>query len=174
MTWYVIPVNPEPWAIGTPQVGRKGGKFFPKISPNPQLVAYKQAVAEALADAEPLPEGEYALRFYFWRRLDDYETQSGRRHRKHWADATNMQKATEDALQGVLFGNDRNVRDVRSEIVHQGPEVDGLIILRAENWTLPDLSEIPASLFIDATYTPEGKGVVSNANVWPPAGEGWS
>lgn len=173
MPWFVIPVNPEPWAIGSPSVGKKGGKFYPRISPNPQLVSFQEAVREALADAEPLPEGKYGLTFYFWRRLDSYETQSGRRHRKHWADATNMQKATEDALQGVLFGNDRDVMDVHSKIVHQGPEVDGLIIVNAWNWTLPDVSEIPQSVIVDATFAPEGKGVTNDSNVWPPPDRSW-
>lgn len=166
--WYVVPINPEPWAIGSPTIGKKGGKFFPRISPNPQLVSYKEAVAECLKDAQPLPEGKYGLTFYFWRRLDDYETESGRRHRRHWADATNMQKATEDALQGVLIGNDRDVMDVRSVIVHQGPEVDGLVIINAWEWTLPDIKAIPANVLLDATYTPDGVSPPAYDNSWPP------
>lgn len=163
--WYVIPVNPEPWAIGTPGIGKRGGKLTPYISPNPQLAAYKQAVQEALADAEPLPQGDYQLTFYFWRRLDSYETQSGRRHRKHAVDATNMQKATEDALQGVLFDNDRNVQDVRSIIVHQGSEVDGLVILEAKPWTLPDVSAIPNEIAHSVSTVTRNREF---DNSWPP------
>lgn len=141
--WFYLPVNPEPWAVGSLGLGKKGGKFHPTISPNAQLVAFKQAIAEELEECEKLPPGEYELEFYFWRALDDYETASGRRHRKHQADATNMQKATEDALQGVLIDNDRNVRRVTSEIVEQGPDVKPGIAVKATMWSGFNPDSIP-------------------------------
>lgn len=164
--WFIIPVNPEPWAVGSLGVGKKGGKPYPYMSPNPQLVAYKQAIVESLEHVAKLPVGEYSLRFFFWRRLDDYETQSGRRHRKHVADSTNLQKATEDALQGILFDNDRNVRDVRSVVVEQGADVEAKVILYAEVWSGFDPDEIPVHIWDQVDETPSLE--LPSDNSWPP------
>ena len=126
--WYVLRVNPEPWAVGSLGLGRKQGKIYPYIGQNAQLAAYQAAIREELGPQE-LIEGNVELNLYFWRNLATYETQSGRDHRKHHADATNMQKATEDALQGVLFDNDKYVVDVHSVVVDQGPDVKGKIVI---------------------------------------------
>lgn len=133
-----IPINPEPWAIGPLGIGKREGKFFPYVGRNQQLDAFKQAVAGELDEHEKMPEGEYQLQFWFWRRLDSYQTQKGRAHTKHQADTTNLQKATEDALQGVLFDNDRDVRKVTSEIVAQGPDVIGGILLHVQEYFYND------------------------------------
>lgn len=129
--WFAIFVNPEPWAIGDLAVGKKNGKFYPYIGPNHQLVAYKQAVIEELQDqgVSQVPYESYHLKFFFWRRLDTY-----RGGRKHLADATNLQKATEDALQGTLIGNDRDVRSIYSEIVSQGPDVKPCVIISVDEY----------------------------------------
>lgn len=145
--WFHLPLNPEPWAIGSLGLGKRNGKMFPTMSPNPQLAAFKAAVAEEMAGVAKLPEGEYVLEFFFWRVLDDYETASGRRHRKHQADATNLQKATEDALQDVLIDNDRNVQYVTSTIVEQGPNVKPCIVIRADRWLGLDPDRIPQHMW---------------------------
>jgi Holliday junction resolvase RusA-like endonuclease len=126
--WYVLNVNPEPWAIGSLGLGRRNGKVYPYVGQNAQLAAYQSAVREAVVDPVQI-EGNVELTFYFWRNLASYETQSGHEHRKHHADATNMQKATEDALQGILFDNDKWVVDVHSVVMDQGPEVKGKIVI---------------------------------------------
>lgn len=167
--WYYLSVNPEPWAIGSISTGRKNGKVFGRMSPNVQLVAYKEAIAEELAHVDKLPPGEYALTFYFFRALDDYETESGRRHRKHVADATNMQKATEDALQGVLIDNDRDVRDVRSVVVEQGAGVKPGIIIKAEMWEELDPYQIPDHMWDKRSDNVVTLPLPSN-NEWPPSG----
>jgi Holliday junction resolvase RusA-like endonuclease len=151
--WFHLPLNPEPWAVGSLGIGKRGGKMFPTMSPNPQLTAFKQAVVEELEGVEKLPPGEYELKFYFWRVLDDYETASGRRHRKHQADTTNLQKATEDALQGVLIDNDRNVRRVTSEIIEQGPDIKPRIVISADFWSGFNPNQIPQHMWdlIDGT-----------------------
>jgi Holliday junction resolvase RusA-like endonuclease len=153
--WYILPLNPEPWAIGSLGLGKRGGKFFPTISPNPQLAAFKQAVAEELEGSIPLPEGEYELKFFFWRVLDSYETASGRRHRKHQADTTNLQKATEDALQGVLIGNDRDVQRITSEIVEQGAEVKPRIVIKASPYLGFNPDQIPGHVWVLVDGTQE-------------------
>src|SRR5687768_284355 len=100
-----LQLNPEPWTAPSVSVGRgKGGKVFPQVYANAQLKAYQEAVREEarsqLPDKWEPYEGEILLHFYFWRQMADYESHQAKRVRKHQADVTNMQKATEDALQG--------------------------------------------------------------------------
>jgi Holliday junction resolvase RusA-like endonuclease len=142
--WFYVPINPEPWAMGPLSMGRRGGRMFPKIGRNQQLHAYKEAVRSELADADPLPEGEYRLEFYFWRQIASYTDTGGVRRHRNVADTTNLQKATEDALQDVLFKNDRNVKSILSVIVEEGPEVAGQILIRAEPWYGFDPAILPA------------------------------
>lgn len=126
--WFVLDVNPEPWAIGPVGVSRVGGKLRPYVGRNAQLDAYKQAIADELGDQEMLT-GKIILRFFFWRNRAEYETPQARTHRKHEADTTNLQKSTEDALQGILFKNDKDVPDIHSRLVEQGPDVKGRVVI---------------------------------------------
>lgn len=159
--WFSLDVNPDPWAIGPLGVGRRNGKLYPYVGKNAQMDAYKQTVKELLVDSRPLPEGEYTLTFYFWRRLDSHE--SGR---KHQADATNLIKATEDALQGMLFDNDRAVRDVRGVIVEQHAEARPFVVVKAEMWEGFDPTQIPDHIWeqISEIDSPS----LNFDNDWPP------
>jgi hypothetical protein len=74
-------------------------------------------------------DGLLEVKFWFWRRRDEYKTPQARTHRKHEADATNLQKATEDALQGILYKNDKDNRHVESFVVEQGPNVEPMIAI---------------------------------------------
>lgn len=160
MHWFILALNPDPWAIGPLGVGKKSGKFYPYVGRNNQLHDYQQAVKEELSEVTvQLPPGKYSLTFYFWRRLDEHEA-----GKKHQADATNLQKALEDALQGVLFDNDRDVRDVRSVIVEQSTTVEPCIVIKAEPWQGHDPSEIPDYVWeqIDRVELPK----LFENNVW--------
>lgn len=125
---FFLPINPEPWAIGPVGYTNKGGKPRGFVGENKQLRTYQDAVREylrmqlaSIQGPHPFPlSSPLDVKFWFWRRLDSYELQSGKKHSRHWADATNMQKALEDAIQGVLTGNDKNNLRVSSEIVSQG------------------------------------------------------
>lgn len=141
--WYHLHVNPEPWSTGDIQVGRKSGKAFGRLSAPAGLVAYQQAVREELADVEHLPSGLYRVTFYIWREQVTYISNADKRVRKHQADATNMQKALEDALQGVLIDNDRNVQDIRTRIVEQGPNVKPQVIIKISALDEFNPDEIP-------------------------------
>jgi hypothetical protein len=147
--WYHLPLNPEPWAIGAISGNR--------IAPNPGLVTYQNAVREEL-DGEPmLPKEMRKLTFYFFRRIDKYINTADRVQSRNAVDATNLQKGLEDALQGVLFENDREVRDIRSVIVQQGHDVDpAFVIIHAERvyTTLPGADEIPSDLLEGAFRGP--------------------
>lgn len=133
-SWIALAINPEPWAIGPVSVGRKNGGLFPIVGQNAQLAAFQEAVREELNGYQGAAGDDERLKitFYFWRTLDSYETKRGTRHRKHVVDATNMQKALEDALQGILFENDRTNHDIRSVVVEQGPDVKGKILIHLE------------------------------------------
>lgn len=169
--WYVLPINPEPWAVGPLGIGKKNGKFFPYMGPNPTLKAYKEAVQEELKaqEAQMLPKGEYRIACYFWRRLDTYHTASGREASMHQADGTNMLKATEDAVQGILFDNDRNVRSGTWAIMEEQTMMTTptLIIAVSEYVYIPPLfpTAIAQKLAMISAVLPE----VSD-NVWtgPP------
>jgi Holliday junction resolvase RusA-like endonuclease len=134
--WYELDLNPEPWAIGPLGVNRKGG-LRPFVGRNQQLFNFQEAVKEAMNSPQFVPEmivGDVALIFYFWRQRAEYTTPQARTHRKHEADTTNMQKALEDALQGVLYKNDKDVKFINSIQVAQGPDVRGKILVGAAPW----------------------------------------
>jgi Holliday junction resolvase RusA-like endonuclease len=142
-----LPINPEPWAIGPVGISNKGGKMHPYIGPNPQLLNYQHAVREYLQKnyGPFIPvERKCQLHFYFWRRLDTYTTPTGRVSQGHEADTTNLQKGLEDALAGLLFKNDRQVKLLVSEIIEQDVETDpGIMIIFEAPYRPAHLIEIP-------------------------------
>jgi Holliday junction resolvase RusA-like endonuclease len=124
-------MNPEPWAVGPVGVGRKGGKIWAYIGRNQGLHSYQQAVKEELEGSEKL-DGSIHLQFFFWRQVIAAQ-------RENYADTTNLQKALEDALQEVLYANDRTVLHTESIIMAQGPDVIGRILISAEPYIEPEL-----------------------------------
>lgn len=141
--YFVLRLNPEPWAVGSVTGGRRNGKIIGRVSPNPNLQAFQNAVREELQDTEKLPPGEYKLTFYFWREMAMYLDAADRKRHRNQADATNMQKGLEDALQGVLFDNDRDVREIRSVIVSQTRDTEPAVLIKAELFDLvPILDEV--------------------------------
>jgi Holliday junction resolvase RusA-like endonuclease len=134
---FILPINPEPWAIGPVGVTNRGGKMRGFVGKNLQLDNFQNAVRDMLKQQMDGMEGRELfpmavpcqIKFWFWRRLDSYEGVTGRKSSRNWADATNMQKALEDAIQGVLTGNDKHNHVIASEIVHQAEEVlPGIVI----------------------------------------------
>lgn len=116
--YWIFGVNPEPWTPGTAyRRGRGAG-----VAKNQKLVMYQEAVREEFPDQNPIHKfiepGE-RIWFVFWR------TATG-----PVADATNLQKALEDALQGLLWRNDRTNLDIRSTIESQGKGVEPAILVR--------------------------------------------
>ena len=144
--WFWLPINPEPWSMGELGVGRRNKGVYPYVTPNKMLEAYQNAVREELdaMDVSVLPLGEYDIRFFFWRLLDEYRLPSGRKSSRHVVDATNMQKALEDSLQKKLIDNDRHVRFISSEIAAQNRQVSfpGTAI-RITKYTGFDQKQIP-------------------------------
>lgn len=158
--WYVLEgLNPDPWAIGPLSVGRKGPRgIYPIVGRNLQLDNYKKAVQEVLLQKygpQDLIEGPIELGFFFWRVIDEYKTTQSRTARKHEADLTNLIKATEDALQGVLFKNDKDVkRFVKSEIVEQGPNAKPCVVIYAAPAST-DKPDLPDHVWAEINEQPE-------------------
>ena len=130
--YWVTGINPEPWTPGTAyRRGRGAG-----IAKDGKLKAFQEALAEEFVHQNAhavMQEGELSITFYFWR-----SSAHGNQ-----ADATNLQKATEDALQGVLYPNDRTNRDVRSIIMEQAPEVSPHILIQLEPFVRDRLKVVP-------------------------------
>ena len=112
-------INPEPWR--TPGIPKRG---YPVK--DGKLQAYQDALADEIVEQNKVTmhDGFLVVEFYFWR-----NTQFNKP-----ADATNCQKATEDALQGILYLNDKKNRRVTSEIIEQSTETEPLILIRVSNW----------------------------------------
>jgi Holliday junction resolvase RusA-like endonuclease len=134
-------VNPEPWTSPSVSVGRKNGKAFPMVYKSAGLKAYQEAIGEAVSGRKPTT-GPISVTFYLWRQLPAYETDRQRKARKHEADATNLQKALEDALQGHLFENDRDCHHVQTFIMEQGHDTEPLIVIEVESFEMPHV-EVP-------------------------------
>jgi len=164
--WYVLNLNPEPWRIGPIGWRVVNGRKIPFVAPDPDLKNYQEAVHERLefllaeggaAHLEPY-DGLTELHFFFWRQLDSYETET-RKSQRHIADATNLQKALEDALQGLLISNDRNVRRITSDLISQSPITQPAIVICFSNYMQTDVTELPDNVLkILETFT-EAPGV---------------
>ncbi len=122
---YITDLNPEPWTAPTASVQRiAGGKSYAKLVSGERLKNYqegiRQNVRQACPDLEPFPD-DIPLQFMLlvWRQLDSYISGRGRTQKRHVADATNIQKATEDALQKILYKNDSQIKWASTCIIEQ-------------------------------------------------------
>lgn len=129
--WYVVDgVNPEPWESPEGSVARKAGKMYVQMHKPFKLRAFQEDFAQSFKeqnDEWTTSEEEMALTFYVWRNVDHLI-------KANIADATNMQKAIEDALQGILYKNDRQVQDVRTLIVAQDNDVEPAVVIQIRPW----------------------------------------
>lgn len=164
--WYVAHINPIPWTAPQVAVGRKGGKVYPQVYSSEELKNFKMGLADAIEkkypDAEVI-EDELALEFFFYRSIDTEA--SNKRRKTHIADATNLQKAAEDALQGILFANDRQVVGVTSWIMEQSEEATPCIVIRVI-WH-PRVPRLPESVLSQIGDAPELFGVHENEHDVP-------
>lgn len=124
-------INPVPWKAPTAATGRKGGKVFARLFADEEMKTYQAAVAEALKDYVNPVEHLLEVHFSFWRRRDQWQGAT-RQVTSQEADATNMQKSTEDALQKILYKNDRQIKYVSSHAVEQAvglePRIEILVM----------------------------------------------
>lgn len=149
---YAFALQPEPWAMGNLSVGRNkaSGKIIPIVSANPTVAAYEQAIASELERfGAQLTLPLYSIRFTFSRQLISYTKLEGGTASRNQADVTNMQKATEDALQGVIIGNDRDV--IRTESRMAGPQT-----AETEPWVLIEVRYACTGYSYHETDLPKG------------------
>jgi len=146
-------VNPEPWrSPGVPGKGRatKDGKQD----------AYQQALRDEIVEQNPnigafnfleFAGAPLSVEFFFWR---------SSAHNKQ-VDATNIQKATEDALQGILYTNDKANRHVESTICEQTVDTYPAILIRVSVFDPGIIPELPprptVGKFEDDEWTPPEK-----------------
>lgn len=161
--WYVLNVNPRPWAVGPLSAGRNAaGKVYAKMGRNQELHNYEAALAATLLEEYPylreyvdasvlkkfpdlrryvtgdvsLNKGrslfagaDVEMEFHFWRKLETAEV-DGKSITDKVVDLTNMVKASEDAMAGLLFNNDSQVRK-QTNIIHQQDSdvIEGLVVI---------------------------------------------
>lgn len=179
--WYFVPVNPQPWTTPPFYPARAGGKMIVKAGRNESNEVFKQAVKEELLrQGATMLTGKWnRVTLGFWRRREQYKDSIGRTRTKNWADATNMQKLTEDALQGILFENDRDNFEITSRIVQQDiTTTPGVLILcesfeEIPGWSLPpeflDLEhEIMNAQLSNSLREYEAAEEADSGNAWPP------
>ena len=131
-------INPEPWQASEGSVGRKSGKLYVQFHKPSGLSDYQNAVASEFKRRYPEIEaatGSAELIFYFWRQVDPDS-------RAKVADATNLQKSTEDALQKILYVNDRQIKNAQSWIVEQLADTEPMILIGIRPLQVP-----PAEIF---------------------------
>lgn len=138
-------LNPIPWQSPELGIGRaKGGKPFPTATSPANMKNYQAGIRECCAQAYPeigkdtplfLKRTTLYVWFFFWRELDQFHAASGRRQTAQRADVSNLTKSTEDALQGFLYHNDTDNRQVLGHMFEQGPDVDRprLLVVAADS-----------------------------------------
>jgi hypothetical protein len=129
----VLGINPEPWAVGTAFATRSKAGVHAGVSPNTKLVAYQNALKEELRarNFEPIENQtvRLTLQMLFVRQVDSY-TVRGKTKTGNYADATNLGKGTEDAMQGILFPNDRQMAWTHPIVVDQGLQAEPFIAFK--------------------------------------------
>jgi Holliday junction resolvase RusA-like endonuclease len=162
--WFAVALNAEPWAVGSLGVSHRGKQAYPYMSPNQQLQAYQNALRDEL-DGAGILTGMVEVKLYIWRRLDVAKVMGGRNRKAKTSDATNIQKATEDAIQGVLIENDRNVQRISTEIVEQNDDCEPCILICVKPYQPLDPATIPDVIWslVDKT---RGEGPMQPTLPW--------
>lgn len=165
-----VDVNPEPWVVPPFYAARSGKHLTVRSGRDQGLHAYQEAVREQLIEqgAEML-EGPYGLRFHFYVDLEKYTTATGRKVTQNTPDVTNLQKAIEDALQGVVIHNDREVvYTASSRRMSEGALAIVEVFYELEEY--PDISmDASVEALLNLTQRRAEMTASNNdANAWPP------
>ena len=178
-SWFLVPVNPERWTVPPMTPGRVGKKLIVKAGRNTMNDNYKQAVRESvISQGGELLAGEvFHLHLMFSRKLEQYLTENKRKMTRRRVDATNMQKLTEDALQGVLYENDVNNVFVSSQVIEQEKTTVPFIVIMCSGfakspylWIPPEFSDNAAQIHL-AMEKRRREGDAEQPmgdNDWPP------
>ena len=139
-SWYLLDgINAEPWTAPEASAGRRGGRTVVNFYKNEQLRSFQEAVTEYMErhypDVQPR-SGPIEVEFYLWRQQAAYIGEN-RKVNRNRVDSTNCQKALEDALQGILYANDREVVSIKTVMMEQGPDVYPRIMVGVHTARLP-------------------------------------
>lgn len=103
--------------------GMKAASYLPKRSAEFRELLRATWLANRARPGQPF-DGELLLNIRF----------SGAAKRGGRPDLSNLAKAVEDAMDGFIIGNDRQVRRLEVEILEWGPGVDPLIWINLHRW----------------------------------------
>lgn len=119
---FCIFTNPEPWRVPPMTPGRsKNGHLITKSGRDQMLFSYQEEVRESLlSQGAYVMDPGYKIDLYFYRIQETVNTGSGKKNKRSRADATNMQKAFEDALQGTVIHNDVDTVSIASRVIPAG------------------------------------------------------
>lgn len=130
-------INPQPWTVGVLGIAwSKGAQRhpYPTLTKSGQLDIYQKALMDAVYAKLPPGFVQYdeplAVHFLFWRQLESWVNEKGKMSRSMTADATNLQKAAEDAIQKVVYKNDQSNVRVQTDIVEQTNFTTPLIVIK--------------------------------------------
>lgn len=162
---FIKDVNPEPWTVPDLGLGRKPGGVYPIATTKAVQRMYQTAIRESVqqalpSDFEMFPdEQRLELRIVVRRQIEtitkvNVKTGKSRTTKGHIADATNIQKATEDALQGLIFTNDNQVGHASCEIIAQGEDEDPGIYITVKPYVTA--AGWPSSFNLMASVVPPG------------------
>lgn len=167
----ITDINPEPWTA--PDVNIAYGKNrrpYPQVSTGSIQRAYQAGIRESVLEAYPKIEmfpddAKLCLRIWVWRRLDEYQTVKGKDQSRHAADMTNIQKATEDALQGILYRNDTQCKVVQTIEMEQDHTTSMQLLVVVDDHDRESLRMMAEAylLSLDDIVTPEMPG---NVTLW--------
>jgi len=140
--YWIHDITPQPWEVQA-QSYKAGGRWCKArlISPD-QLREYRDELSRTFVQQYPLTlpaRGLLKVEFKFWRNTADGA---------ELADATNLLKATEDALEGILYDNDRNNRLVSSEIIQQDDQAPNAIMVTVSEYEVSAI-EIPPRIIMN-------------------------
>lgn len=166
MIYVALPgINPVPWKAPLANWSQR------QLYKPAEVTAFQEAVKEEVLLRRANKRvylhltGPLTLRFWFWRRLDlGISAHTKGRRRGHQSDTTNMQKSLEDALQGVMFDNDREVRDIQSVTVEQGPDVRPGIVIGVDHYTC-SLLPLPTHIMNELMTVPQLERAEHDPNV---------
>jgi hypothetical protein len=154
---FVVDVNPIPWRV--PPFSRGRGPKGVVAGRDAELHAYEEAIRdEVIAKGAYLMPGPYMIQLWFSRTLAG---------NVNAADVTNMQKSTEDALQGAVIENDTETVEIFSHRIAQGEDAPGVVII--EVWGEYSIDPPPwiKTILLDRIENDPAQ-IAPNNNEWPP------
>lgn len=166
-------INPQPWRAGKFGKKRVGGKLISILIKDEGTAAYQEglheAVTGALAELQvPLPvfpKGTLLrVKFTYWYQIEQFRNlNTGRITTPKQPDTSNLTKATEDALQGLMYHNDKDNRSTWGELVYIGTE-EPRVLISVEPWD--KFIQLESAMATVDWLKNDSQAIVHNKNVW--------